>query len=354
RQRERGRTENKTKQNKGWQVPALYRQSLDQFRAIDCVELEGAFASSRCSFARERGNGGGNLDFKDDSRMLKGRSDALPELKSQQDFLLNENMSEEFVEDEEVDSSGQLLYIASCDELAGSYLKYDTIIWVSISLLLVLAWGAGVIMLLYLPFKRYVLQKDISSRKLCVTPTEIVYKVTRPSFIPFWREANIDRRVPLSLVIDIIIEQGWLQSIYGLHTIRIESISCGKAAPVDVLQIQGVSNPGILRKYLKCMMRYNKNAIKSYDFINPAHESCVLAAKVVQDSGSTLKLAPGSMARLVSFSGGPVALRSPSMNLKVPASPRPTSMVSGDVLLYKLEEVNKSVKEDLQKLIVVE
>lgn len=33
-------------------------------------------------------------------------------------------------------------------------------------------------------------------------------KVSRPSFIPFWGTATIEKHVPLSMVIDIIIEQG--------------------------------------------------------------------------------------------------------------------------------------------------
>lgn len=33
-------------------------------------------------------------------------------------------------------------------------------------------------------------------------------KVSRPSFIPFWGQITIEKHVPLSLVIDIIIEQG--------------------------------------------------------------------------------------------------------------------------------------------------
>lgn len=41
---------------------------------------------------------------------------------------------------------------------------------------------------------------------------------------------------------------GWLQSVYGIHTLRIESIVHGKAAPMDELLVQGVSNPGLLRK----------------------------------------------------------------------------------------------------------
>jgi hypothetical protein len=36
--------------------------------------------------------------------------------------------------------------------------------------------------------------------------------------------------------------------VYGIHTFRVESIAYGKAAPVDELQVQGVSNPGLLRK----------------------------------------------------------------------------------------------------------
>lgn len=33
-------------------------------------------------------------------------------------------------------------------------------------------------------------------------------KVSRPSFIPFWGKTIIEKHVPLSLVIDVIIEQG--------------------------------------------------------------------------------------------------------------------------------------------------
>ena len=41
---------------------------------------------------------------------------------------------------------------------------------------------------------------------------------------------------------------GCLQSVYGMHTFRLESIAYGKAAPIDELQVQGVYKPGVLRK----------------------------------------------------------------------------------------------------------
>ncbi|XP_042964015.1 uncharacterized protein LOC122298336 isoform X2 [Carya illinoinensis] len=184
-------------------------------------------------------------------------------------------------------------------------------------------------MLLYLPIKRYVLQKDISSRKLYVTPSEIVYKVSRPSFIPFWGTATIEKHVPLSMVIDIIIEQGCLQSVYGIHTFRVESIAHGKAAPVDELQVQGVSNPGLLRKVI-----------------------ITEASKIIQDVGRSWRaVAEGeSMGRMGSLTEGPAVLRSPLKNWKMISSPRHAtierrSIATGEVLLNKLEEVNKSVKK---------
>ncbi|XAR63112.1 hypothetical protein NMG60_11022942 [Bertholletia excelsa] len=263
--------------------------------------------------------------------MLVGRSDVLSELGSSKDLLISDPVSE-CSEDEEADASEQIVYAASFTELAAKYLQYDTIIWVSISLLLVLAWGVGIIMLFYLPIKRYVLQKDISSRKLYITPNEIIYKVSRPSFIPFWGVVTIERHVPLSEVIDIIIEQGCLQSVYGIHTFRVEYIAHGKAAPVDELQVEGVCNPGLLRKII-----------------------ITEASKVIQDVGRGWRpisqIGEGeSMVHVGSSFEGPAVLRSPSKSHKVVGSPRYASVehrltLPPDLLLHKVEEVNRSVKK---------
>ncbi|XP_022757258.1 uncharacterized protein LOC111304699 isoform X2 [Durio zibethinus] len=261
--------------------------------------------------------------------MLMGQTDGLSEIRSSKDQLLAD--PEEPGDDFQLDSSEQMLYTASFEELARNNLRYDTIIWVSISLSLVLAWGVGIIMLLYLPIRRYVLQKDISSRKLYVTPSEIVYKVSRPSFIPFWGIITIEKHVPLSEVIDIIIEQGWLQSIYGIHTFRVESIAHGKAAPVDELQVQGVANPALLRKFI-------------------VRE----AAKAIQDVGKSWKLSTATgevetISQMTSLTEGQPILRSPAKSRKMIASPRHSSVerravVSGELFMQKLDEVNKSVK----------
>ncbi|KDP28669.1 hypothetical protein JCGZ_14440 [Jatropha curcas] len=262
--------------------------------------------------------------------MLMGHTEGLSDLGSSKDHLISDPEPDLDDYDDEFNAE-QILYTASFEELGKNTLKYDTVIWVSISLLLVLAWGVGILMLLYLPVRRYVLQKEISSRKLYVTPNEIVYKVSRPSFIPFWGVAAIEQRVPLSLVIDVIIEQGCLQSVYGIHTFRVESIARGKAAPVDELQVQGVVNPATLRKVI-----------------------ITEAAKNIQDAGKGWKaVAPTgegeSMSRMASLSEGPTLFKSPSKSWKMTGSPRyasmePRSPIIGDVVLNKIEEVSRSVK----------
>ncbi|CAL9160739.1 unnamed protein product [Musa hybrid cultivar] len=261
--------------------------------------------------------------------MLSGHAIGLHERSESDELLLEDPVSE--VGDEE-ELSGKVLFAASFEELAKNHVQYDTIIWVLISLLLVLAWGVGIIMLLYLPVRRYVLQKDISSRRLYVTSDMIVYKATRPSFLPFLGLTKIEKRIPLHLVIDIIIEQGCLQSNYGIHTFRIESVAYGKAAPVDELQFQGVSNPGLLRKVI---------IIESTKSIRKVghRKSAILPGEGMST--------PTSLRSLADIPP-PSRWQSPSMRVK--ASPRRPlfdagGVVPGDLLLHKIEEVKRSVKK---------
>lgn len=260
--------------------------------------------------------------------MLSHRDRLSEELISSNDQILAAPVSE-FGDDEEETCSEQIVYPASFEELASSSIKYDTVIWLTISLLLVLAWGFGLLMLLYLPFRRYVLRKDLSSRRLYVTHTEVVYKVSRPSYIPFWGTITIERRLPLSLVIDIIIEQGCLQSIYGVHTFRVESIAHGKAAPVDVLQAQGISDPDLLRKVIITeASKISRDLRKSWNAMAPSTDV-------------------ENMARMPATTEGPAVLRSSSRSHKIIGSPHSSSVerrIDGGLLLNRLEEVNKSVK----------
>lgn len=231
-------------------------------------------------------------------------------------------------EEEEADAAARVVYRASFQELMPNYLQYDTIVWALISLLLVLAWGIGLLLLLYLPYKRYVLKRDILSRQLFVTEDKIVYKVTRPSYLPFMGIVKQEIKVPLHLIVDVIIEQGCLQSAYSLYTFRIESIAHGKPAPLDELQFHCVQNPDSLRKVI---IREASRSIRE-----------------VESWKTTLYSEEGPSH--VPTSG----LHSPSAKVKasaIRAALDSKGKVPDNILLHKIEELHRSVK-NLESLLI--
>ncbi|KAF5481649.1 hypothetical protein F2P56_002286 [Juglans regia] len=140
-----------------------------------------------------------------------------------------------------------VLYTASFQEMEENYVKYQTAQWVLYSLLLILAWGIGFFMLLYLPVRRYILRKDIGSRKLYLTQNSIVYKVTKPVPFPCFGVLKKEKHVLLPSVADLVIEQGYLQSLFGVYSLRIENAGV-RRPPSDDVQIQGVADPSAFRK----------------------------------------------------------------------------------------------------------
>ncbi|KAL3830063.1 hypothetical protein ACJIZ3_018865 [Penstemon smallii] len=145
------------------------------------------------------------------------------------------------------DGEESVLHTASFEETEENFVKYQSSRWVMYSLLLIMAWGIGLLMLIYLPLRRYILRKDIRSRKLYLTPNAIVYKVRRPVPFPCFGNLKKEKYVLLPSVADIVIEQGYLQSRFGVYSIRIENVGV-RRPPSDDLQIQGVVNPHAFRK----------------------------------------------------------------------------------------------------------
>ncbi|XXG40706.1 hypothetical protein AAC387_Pa01g1356 [Persea americana] len=173
-----------------------------------------------------------------------GSRDGVVEIDFLERSLLSDSVSHE---DCEVGEDGGVLYRASFKEMEENYLKYQTAQWVLYSLLLILAWGIGLLMLLYLPIRRYILRKDFRSRMLYMTSDAIVYKVTRPVPFPCCGVLNKEKHVLLASVADVVVEQGYLQSLFGICSIRIENAGVRRPASDDV-QIQGIANPRAFRK----------------------------------------------------------------------------------------------------------
>ncbi|CAL9111768.1 unnamed protein product [Musa acuminata var. zebrina] len=180
-----------------------------------------------------------------------GSTDKAIEIDVLERRLLSGSVSNEYSEVEE----DTILYTASFDEMEDNYVKYQTAQWILYSLLLVLAWGIGVLMLLYLPVRRYVLRKDFRSRKLYVTPNAIVYKVSRPVPFPCFGVLKKEKHVLLASVADIVIEQGYLQSFFGIYSVRIHNEGVRRIANDD-FQIQGVSD---IRAFRKAILMHLSN-----------------------------------------------------------------------------------------------
>lgn len=162
-----------------------------------------------------------------------------------------ESLEKEFLSPEDrngdQDDENDVLYTASFEEMEDKLVKYQTAQWVLYSLLFVLAWGIGLLMFLYLPIRRYILRKDIRSRKLYVTPNSIVYKVTRPVPFACFGVTKKEKYLLLPAVSDVVIEQGYLQSFFSVHSIRIENAGVRRPRNHD-LQIVGIANPSAFRK----------------------------------------------------------------------------------------------------------
>ncbi|KAL6634822.1 hypothetical protein ACP70R_027493 [Stipagrostis hirtigluma subsp. patula] len=259
--------------------------------------------------------------------MLSGHAVTLHERRGSGAHLIEEadaafEAGDEEEEEEEAEAAARVLYRASFHELMPNYLQYDTIIWALISLLLVLAWGIGLLLLLYLPYRRYVLKRDILSRQLYVTENKIVYKAIRPSYLPFMGIVEKEIKVPLHLVIDVIVQQGFLQAAYSLCTFRVESIAHGKPTPVDELQFHGVHNPDLLKKVI------------IREAFRRIQEVQCWKSRMYSGEG------PSNVQPISGFHS-PIA--------KVKASSRqatlhPEGRIPDSFLLHKLEEVSRSVK----------
>jgi len=128
---------------------------------------------------------------------------------------------------------------------------------------------------------------------------------------------------------------GCLQSLYGIHTFRVESIVRGKAAPVDELQVQGVADPGVLRKVLQTWLvillsYFTVNVLvfetrwAGYKLAITMHFLQVIiteASKNVQDFGKgwnpTLTIEEEGLSRVGSLNEGPAVFKSPPKSWKV-------------------------------------
>ncbi|KAL6846982.1 hypothetical protein ACP4OV_022835 [Aristida adscensionis] len=161
-------------------------------------------------------------------------------------------------DDYDGNGDSEVLYDASFGEMEDSFVKYQIAHWILLSILLILAWGVGILMLLYLPIRIYVCRKGFRSRKLYLTPHAVVYKVNKPVALPLFGVSKNEKYVILPAISDVVIEQGYLQSFFGLYSIRIESIGV-RRLPSDDVKITGIAHPHDFKKAVLVHLMNTRN-----------------------------------------------------------------------------------------------
>ncbi|WVZ90907.1 hypothetical protein U9M48_037161 [Paspalum notatum var. saurae] len=170
-----------------------------------------------------------------------------PDEKVQVDALERQLLSGLSSSDYNTSFEDEVLHDASFAEMEDNFVKYQIAQWILLSVLLILAWGVGVLMLLYLPIRIYVCRRDFRSRKLYLTQHAVVYKVNKPVAFPCFGVFKKEKYCILPSISDVVVEQGYLQSFFGVYSIRIENIGVRKP-PSDDVKITGVAHPHDFRK----------------------------------------------------------------------------------------------------------
>eukprot|EP00250_Pteridium_aquilinum_P032958 c5006_g1_i1 orf=133-975(+) len=232
------------------------------------------------------------------------------------------------IEYEESAEGGKILHTATFADLERRFLNYETLQWIVISLLLILAWGVGVILLLYTPIRRYIMQRDFRSRQLYVTSEAIVYKVARPAFLPWLGVSKFEKCILLPLITDIVLEQGCLQSLFGLYSIRIETLGQG---PLEACSISvcGMTNPRQFRK----VVLIASNTVKNDATRTPNRKGNVILGLSCQGGY-----------RSPSFASPRAMIDTPQQTLS-PSGHNRHLFTYGDQVLQKIEDIRINAKK---------
>eukprot|EP00992_Anisonema_acinus_P004019 TRINITY_DN14542_c0_g1_i1.p1 TRINITY_DN14542_c0_g1~~TRINITY_DN14542_c0_g1_i1.p1 ORF type:complete len:238 (-),score=51.69 TRINITY_DN14542_c0_g1_i1:98-811(-) len=142
----------------------------------------------------------------------------------------------------EAGESGPVLYEADFSDVE-NFLSYKTWHYVLLCLGTTFIWGVGFLGLFWLPVMRHIWRRDFEARRLYVTAENIVYTTNVPVCMPCCGTTRREKHILLSLVTDVILEQGCLQAKFGLQSVSLEN--AGQANPnqpgADV-NVVGMSN----------------------------------------------------------------------------------------------------------------
>lgn len=150
--------------------------------------------------------------------------------------------------EEEEEYGHDILYAATFRRNEEAYTWFSVFCWIFISIPCILLYGIGFIMLLWTPFIYYIASMDIKSRKLFITSDSIIYIAQPPACIPCLGKNKQEKHVLLSLVTDVILQQGWFANCWGLQSVKIENAGQGVAAGGYDLGFTGIENAKLFKQ----------------------------------------------------------------------------------------------------------
>lgn len=157
----------------------------------------------------------------------------------------------ESLEGREEEEHGRILYRASFEEQCELYVSYMTWLCFFISLAMIIMYGLGLLLLLYIPVARYIARRDIQTRRLYITAENVVYKTRPPSACPCLGFNKTEKHILLPLITDVVLSQSWFQAWFGLWTVTIENAGQGGGPNKSAdLRVEGISEPELFKKIL--------------------------------------------------------------------------------------------------------
>jgi len=188
-------------------------------------------------------------------------------MSKEEDHLLRTKKSEAIlIVQQEENECGFVLYRAEFSKFESAYVNYWTLCFLVLCFGFTLIYGVGLLMFPYVFVYRYVLRQEFRRRRLYISSEGVVFKSSQPACCPCLGDNVKEKHVLLPLITDVVVEQNWLESYYGLHSITIENAGQGMGSGNNStskgdLKMQGMMEPQLFKKILLRAATVKRNGL---------------------------------------------------------------------------------------------
>ena len=155
---------------------------------------------------------------------------------------------------DETGDFGQVLWSANQEGMESAYKKYHTTLWCLLGLVLIPAYGVGLLLLLWAPVIWLNARDGFRARRFYVTEKGIVLRLREPVTCRCCGVNSAEKHLLHSVVTDVSVTQNFVQRWFGLHTIRVETPGQSRAG-VDAtatsdIEVLGLTEPMAVKAVL--------------------------------------------------------------------------------------------------------